>query len=106
MSDFDFNALISKQLDKLDSKMEKMDSKMDDMAKVHERNTVVLEEHERRSTASESRISILEEKELRRAQKAAKLTGFVYYSGVTLGGIAALVYFLVNLTDLWKNVGH
>lgn len=102
----DINDLIIKYLDKLDTKIEKLDSKMDEMNKVHERNTMVLEEHERRSTASESRISILEETEQQRAERLTKIKGFLYYTGAIIGALGAIVYFLLNLTDLLKNIGH
>ena len=67
-----------------------LDNKFDSMQDILVKNTSVLEEHERRSTASEKRIDILEDK-VSNAQRAAdKIKGFFIYGSIMLTGLGTL----------------
>lgn len=52
---------IDQRLDKVDNRLEKMDDKIDAVSKTTDRNTIVLEEHQRRALANEKHAQLLEE---------------------------------------------
>lgn len=82
-------------LRELKEDIRQLDSKFDNMQDVLVKNTIVLEEHERRSTASEKRITTLEEKVSTSQQASDKLKGFFIYTGLVLtvlGSLAALYH--------------
>lgn len=101
-----FDNLIIEGFKSLKADIKSVDTKVEEMQKVHIKNTATLEEHERRSTASEKRIEILEDRAQKDALAKAKLKGFFLYGSLILTSIGGLVYFLLNLTDLLKNLGH
>lgn len=96
MSDKD--DLYMATLKELKTDIRQIDGKLDTMHGVLVRNTIVLEEHEKRSTLSERRIGTLEDKDQDRSIQSAKVKGFFIYSGVilsTLATIAGIIaYFL------------
>lgn len=82
-------------LRELKEDIRQLDGKFDNMQQVLVKNTTVLEEHERRSTASEKRITLLEDKVTDVQQAATRLKGFFVYTGIiltTLGSLAALYH--------------
>lgn len=77
-------------LKELKGDIRQLDGKLDTMHEVLIKNTVVLEEHEKRSTNSEIRIESLENKYLELNKKADRIKGFVAGSGILLSTIATL----------------
>jgi len=76
-----------------------LDKKFDCMHELLVKNTVVLEAHEARSTASEKRIGELEDKEQARADEINKVKGFFIYTGIilsVLGSLGAVVHFWIQ----------
>lgn len=53
---------IDSRFDKIESKLEKLDDKVEIVSKNTDKNTVVLEEHQRRALAGEKHSNLLEEK--------------------------------------------
>lgn len=72
------------------SDIRQLDNKFDNMHEILIRNTTVLEEHEKRSTLSEKRIEVLEDKNQDREIQVAKVKGFFIYCGMLLSGLATL----------------
>lgn len=69
-----------------------LDTKFDIMHEILIRNTITLEEHEKRSTASEARLEVLED-------NSTKIGGFFIYSGAilsTLATLAAIFHYLIE----------
>lgn len=81
-----------------------LDGKFDSMQDILVKNTAVLEEHERRSTASEKRITTLEDKSSDSQRSADKLKGFFIYSGLvlTIAGTVAAIYHNIISTYFLK----
>lgn len=86
-----FEDLVIQAFKDLKEDVKSLDSKMDDSTKIHIKNTAVLEEHERRSTASEGRLALLEVKQAEIEKKANRIQGFFIYSGIVLGALGTLV---------------
>lgn len=84
MSDLD---LIHKKLDQLDIKQDRLLDKIEATNIILAKNTTSLEIHERRTTASETRITTLEQDSIKR--KA--LTTIVIKIGAFLVGISTVV---------------
>ena len=94
MSD-SIDTLFIATLKELKDDIRQLDSKFDEMHQLLSKNTVVLDEHERRSTASEQRLTLLEDKYTQSEKKVERLKGFFIYSGVILtliGSVAAIAY--------------
>jgi cob(I)alamin adenosyltransferase len=72
-----------------------IDNKLDYMNEVLTKNSTVLEEHERRSTASENRLDIIEDRHHALEKSADNIKGFFVYSGIiltTIGSLTALYF--------------
>lgn len=98
MSDKSDELLIN-SLQDLKQDIRQLDTKFDDMHEILTKNTIVLVEHEKRSTASERRIEMLEEKQAELESDKNRLKGFFFYAGViisTLGGLGALFHYWVE----------
>lgn len=73
----------------------KLDDKFDNMHEVLVKNSLVLEEHQRRSTASEERIGSLENKYHSVEITYHRFKGFLFYTGLiisAIGTVAAICY--------------
>jgi hypothetical protein len=96
-----FDELVMQMLKQLQEDNKAIDAKLDSMLQIHVRNTDTLEEHERRSTASEKRIQTLEERELARNDLLTKLKGFLWISSLIGGTIAAFFYFIKAVVEMF-----
>ena len=97
-----FEDLVILTLTSLKEDIKGVDGKTDENLKVLIKLTAVVEEHERRSTPSETRIETLEKKEQDRADKALKLKGFLVYGSATIGAFLTLLTIFLNLTEILK----
>lgn len=79
MSDFDE---IHKKIDRLESKQDLLLDKLADTNIILAKNTISLEIHESRTTASETRITTLEEESIRRQ---ASLNAWLKFGGFLVG---------------------
>jgi len=82
-------------LKELREDIRQIDNKLDYMNEVLIKNTAVLEEHERRSTASENRLNVMENQHYKLQKSTDNVTAFFVYSGIlitTLGSLAALYF--------------
>lgn len=85
-------------LTELKQDIRQIDNKMDNMHGILVQNTTVLVEHEKRSTSSEKRITLLEDKDQLRTEDWAKVKGFFIYSGIVLtalGSIGAVIHYII-----------
>lgn len=65
---------VDQRFNRVDDRLEKLDDKIESVSKTTDRNTVVLEEHQRRALANEKHTQLLEEKlDLHRSELAATL---------------------------------
>ncbi len=87
--------------------LKQLDSKFDSMHEVLIRNTVVLEQHEKRSTASENRLEIVEDSLYDLRSKFYKIQGFFFYSSVAITGLGGLVAIIYHTIPVLQNIfGH
>lgn len=89
MSD-SINDLFIASLKDIKEDIRQLDNKMDQMHQILTQNTTVLEEHEKRSTSSESRITTLENKDQARSEATAKIKGFFMYAGIIISALGSL----------------
>lgn len=75
--------LFIQTLGNINTDIRELNNKFDDMNQILVKNTTVLEQHERRSTASEVRITNLED-------QWVKIKGFFLYTGLIISCIATL----------------
>lgn len=98
--------LVLETIKELKSDIKQLDSKFDSMHDVLVKNTVVLEEHERRSTASEERLSVVEEQVSEVKSRTDKVHGFLIYGGIALSAISTLVLTFKNfIVQLLQGIG-
>lgn len=86
--------LVIQALKDVREDVKSLDNKIDQMQEVHVANSIVLKEHERRSTASEVRINILE-------QRSARIQGFYFYGSIVLAVIAGSAAFFRDIIEGW-----
>lgn len=86
--------LVIQALKEVRDDVKSLDNKIDDMQKVHVKNSVILQEHERRSTASEKRIDELE-------THYNRLQGFYFYGSIVLAGLAGCAAFFRDVIEGW-----
>lgn len=96
MSD-ELDKMFIATLQDLKSDIKQLDTKFDDMHDMLIKNSVVLQEHERRSTASESRLTLLEDKYSSSEKKFNQLKGFFIYTGVLMTAIGTVAAVFHNL---------
>lgn len=99
MSDDKLHDLFIATLKELKDDIRQLDNKTDEVMNVLVHNTSVLEEHERRSTASEARITTLEDKHSKLEEKRQQLKGFFIYMSLiitALGSIGAVFHYWVQ----------
>jgi hypothetical protein len=106
MSDDKVYDLILQAVKGVKDDVKSLDNKVDQIKEIQAIDSLVLKEHERRSTASEKRIEDLEEFKKQQDLKAAKLKGFFLLGSLIITGTGAVIYFLANLSDFLKNIGH
>jgi len=82
--------LFSASLQDLKNDVKSLDSKFDGMHEVLIRNSVILTEHERRSTASEQRLTVVEDKLINSSKHFERVKGFFLISGAILAALASL----------------
>jgi len=99
MSD-SIDTLFIATLKELKDDIRQLDSKFDEMHQMLAKNTVVLDEHERRSTASEQRLTLLEDKYTQSEKKMERVKGFFIYSGLIVTAIGAILAIIHNLIPL------
>jgi len=90
--------LFATSLKDLKTDIRQLDGKFDTMHEILIRNTLVLEQHEQRSTASENRIEVLEDKSLANEIKDSQLKGFYIYGAAimaALGSLASLFHYVI-----------
>jgi hypothetical protein len=104
------NHVCSETLKDLKQDIRELASKLDTMHEVLIKNTVVLEQHEKRSTASEKRLELLENEFISIKNNFSKFKGV--YVGIAavltaLGGFVTFLYYLgIPLFDLFHKVFH
>ena len=81
------------------SDVKSLNDKLDRMQEVHIMNSVILKEHERRSTASEARIDVLE-------KHYTKLQGFYFYGSIVLAAVAGSAAFFRDVVEGWLQFIH
>lgn len=96
MSD-ELDKMFIATLKDLKSDIKQLDVKFDDMHDMLVKNSIVLQEHERRSTASENRLTLLENKYSSSEIKINQLKGFFIYSGIIITAIGTVVAIFHNL---------
>lgn len=82
--------LFMASLTDLKNDVKALDSKFDNMHEVLIRNSVILTEHERRSTASENRLMIVEDKLIKSRTHFERVKGFFLISGAILATLASV----------------
>jgi hypothetical protein len=93
MSD-ELDKVFTAALLELKNDVKQLDGKFDLMHEVLIKNSVVLTEHERRSTASEARLTIVEDKVNETEKGRERIKGFLLIAGAiiaTLGSVAGIV---------------
>lgn len=88
MDDSKFNLLLDLVLDLKDDQAEIKEATLKNKLTL-ERNTQIVEEHERRSTASEARLERLEKRD-------NMISGFLKISGMILAGVGS-VYGVIEI---------
>lgn len=82
--------LFTASLQDLKNDVKSLDTKFDSMHEVLIRNSVILTEHERRSTASEQRLTVVEDKLINSAKHFERVKGFFLISGAILATLASV----------------
>jgi hypothetical protein len=82
--------LFTASLQDLKNDVKSLDSKFDSMHEVLIRNSVILTEHERRSTASEQRLTVVEDKLITSAKHFERVKGFFLISGAILAALGSI----------------
>lgn len=101
MSD-SIDTLFIATLKELKDDIRQLDNKFDEMHQLLSKNTVVLDEHERRSTASERRLALLEDKYSTSEKKVERVKGFFIYCGVILTTMATIVGILYSVSHIFE----
>lgn len=91
--------LIIQGFNDLREDVKSLDDKIDKMQEVHIRNSIILKEHERRSTASEARIDVLE-------KHYTRLQGFYFYGSIVLAAVAGSAAFFRDVVEGWFTFFH
>lgn len=91
--------LIISALSSLNDDIRQIDNKLDYMNEVLNKNTAILVEHERRSTASEDRLDVVEERYYSLEKSAAGVKSFFIYSGVILSTVATLIVIYTQIIE-------
>jgi hypothetical protein len=96
----DLREIFKESLKDLKDDLRQMDNKFDRMHEVLVENSAILKEHERRSTASEKRLDLLETQVSKIETKRQRLKGFLMYSSIIGSAISLLtgvVYYIVQM---------
>lgn len=94
----ELDKLFIASLQDLKSDFKSLDSKFDQMHEVLIKNSVVLVEHERRSTASEARLTIVENKIDKNQTGKERIKGFLIITGsliTTAAAVAGIIELLL-----------
>lgn len=75
----------------LKADVKQIDAKFDEMHKVLITNSVILTEHERRSTASEARLSIVEDRVIKSEKQSERVKGFFWIGGGILAAFTSII---------------
>jgi len=89
--------LLNDTLKEIKENVRQLDTKFDKMHEILIENSAVLKEHERRSTSSEKRLDIVENKLDNIEQSRQHLKGFFGYTGIIFGAISCLAGILYYL---------
>lgn len=92
---------LRESLSKLQEKIESLDEKMDDMKITHERNTVILDEHIRRTEIAEQNIDSLRA-DLKPIQTHVTQISFVFKFIGFISVIASIISASIKLIDYIK----
>lgn len=98
MSD-ELDKIFAASLQELKSDVKQLDSKFDKMHEILIVNSTVLTEHQRRSTASEARLGIVEDKLDNTEKRAERVKGFFLIGGAilaTVGSIAGILKLFIK----------
>lgn len=98
MSD-ELDKIFTASLLELKNDVKQLDGKFDLMHEVLIKNSVILAEHERRSTASEARLGIVEDKIAESEKGRERVKGFLLIAGAiiaTLGSVAGIVELFIK----------
>jgi len=96
MSDLDW---LKTAIEKIDEKMDKLDNRLDNQNVVLAEQKTILEEHQRRSLASEENLDMLRQ-EFKPVEKHVQIVNFIFkaigFIATISGGILAIIKFLVS----------
>jgi len=95
----ELDKLFITSLQDLKADLKQLDSKFDLMHDTLNKNSVILTEHERRSTASENRLTIVEDKVETVEKRSERVKGFFIISGIiitTLASIAVIMELILK----------
>lgn len=98
--DMEFTELLNETLKEIKENVRQLDTKLDKMHEILVENSTVLKEHERRSTSSEKRLEIVENKLDSVEQTRQHLKGFFIYTGIIFGAISCLGGILYYIKDI------
>lgn len=91
--------LLKETLKELKDDVRQLDTKFDKMHEILIENSIVLKEHERRSTSSEKRLEIVENKLDSLEEARSHIKGFFLYGSIIVGAITTLITILYYLKD-------